>query len=364
MASVPQVLLSDDPGDVDGTFNSTGFNNPTEYTKFTIEDLTASAQLASGAELTPKGRYRFTLGVEDQDTLNDLVSIQFHFYYVTFDENAVTNDEGTRVVVEWNKGDDAFVITDGGVTTTWSISNSAIPALNQKSGDFVFELTVSKVARFTTEGAWSVGLVVVDGDEAEGYDPKAVTHSAIGITSNGDPLTVGASSFNMDWYGEIDITENSALWDSVFPNMDFDDLGALVTLSGIKYISNGSYDREIKANDIWNISGTSGTAAADGSTSAALTSNLENVGADASSTSAQQFALKVADQDSPELPSGTNGVIPEDEATIAFATDKVFTFEAGVTIDVYLWLAISSRFQNATYTGNIILSVVNTVPNP
>ena len=354
-------VLAEDP--IDGTFNSTGFNNPTEYTKFTIHELSAFGAdngdiVNDNNSLTPQQFYRFTLGVRDEDSLNDIESIQVHFYYVTFDEDALTNDEGTYVVLEWVKGDNGFVVTDGGMTTTtWVVSNSAIPTLTDKEGDFSFDLQISKVARYSTSGQWKVGLVVVDGVVAEGYEPKAVSHAAIGVTDSEDPLTGTASTFNMDWYGEIELSANNALWTGVFPNMDFDDEGALVTLSGVTYISNGNYDREIKADEVWNISG---PAAADGSTQAALTVELTDVGAGADPASTQLFALKVSDQDSPSLPTGTNGLVPLAEATVAFATDKPFTTEAGVEVEVYLWLAISSRFQNATYTGEIVLSVVNT----
>jgi len=355
-------VLAEDP--VDGTFNSTGFNNPTEYTEFTIQKVTQAGDLSgdplnSGVNLTPQETYRFSLGVSDEDTLNDVGSIQVHFYYVTFDEEALTNDEGTYVVLEWVNGSNEFLVTDGSVTSTWEVTRSAIPALTEKAGVFSFDLEISKVARFSDDGEWKVGLVVVDGVIAEGYEPKAVSHSAIGVISSGNPLSEPASSFNMDWYGEIDLTERNALWTDVFPNMDFSDGGALVTLSGVKYISNGNYDRQIKADDVWNITG---AGAADGSTMAALTTDLAKVGANADAESAQLFALKVSDQDNPALPSASDGLVPMAEAFTPFATNKTFTDEDGVTIDVYLWLAISTRFQNATYTGEIVLSVVNYVP--
>lgn len=351
-------ILADDP--VDGTFNSTGFNNPTEYTEFSIKKTSDEPTLNTGAQLVPKEEYTFTLGISDDDTLDDLVSIQVHLYYQSFDEDSLTNDASTYVVVEWQKGSDDFVISDSAVTanTTWSVTNSAIPTLTDKAGDFAFDLTVSQVARYSTAGDWQVGLVVVDGDVAEGYDPAAVSHSAIGITTNGNPLTKTASTFDMAWYGEIELTQNNALWTGVSPNQDFADSGSMVTLSGIKYTSNGDYDREVKADDVWNISG---PAAADGSTNAALTTDLTFVGSSATPDSTQKFALRVADEDNPSLPTGSDQVIPVGEtATVAFAQDKTYTDEDGETVEVYLWLAISSKFQNATYTGEIVLSIVNT----
>jgi hypothetical protein len=257
------------------------------------------------------------------------------------------------VVLEWSVTDQNFIIvSDGAMTTSWKVERSSTPTLSSKSGDFTFDLKMSMVARFSNTAEWRVGLVVVDGLEASGYDPEAVEHPSIGI-SDSDPLTVGASGFNMQFFGQISIPfGTSAVWDSVRPKLDFFEPGSTVSLAGINYIANGTYDREIKADPIWEIENSG--VAADGSTSAALTTDLTKVGSSSSSTDAQLFAIRAL----------SNDVNPQNARTVGTSYDHFdlsneFTNEQGVDITVNLWLAISSRFQNATYTGQIVLSINN-----
>jgi hypothetical protein len=351
-----QPIMANDP--IDGTFNSTGFNNPTEYTKFQIQEVNSSGDLietalTSGSAFTPQMTYRFTLGVSDEDTLEDIESIQVHFYFDEFVATATTNNDSTYVVLEWSFTNQNFVlVTNSSFTTSWNVERSSTPTLGDKSGDFTFDLKMSMVARFSNTAEWRVGLVVVDGLEASGYEPKAVEHPTIGISAD-NPLTVGASGFDMQFFGLIKIPAGTtAIWNSVRPNMEFGAEGSKFSLENINYIANGQYNREIKASPIWEIEG---SMAADGSTSAALTIDLNKVGESSQSSDAQLFAIKALDSDT--VASGV--IVPGGTNTEAFNTDITFTNEEGVDVTVYLWLAISSRFQNATYKGQIILSINN-----
>ena len=380
---VLNFLTAEDSGDVDGTFQAIGYNNPVELTRFEVLDKDG---LNVTSVLTPRERYLISFDVYDFDSIIDIKQIDIVFYYDKDDQRSFasileegTSLQGDEVVIRWQRdisnadstqpelydptSPDSFeIIFDesiDGSLSTWKILNSTTPAILEAGTQtptaftFEFEIQISKVAPEDTNGAWRFGILIIDGAFPNYSDLATLSSPAIHVGPTG-PLTESTSYFNMNFYGELSIpTDAAIIWQGVEPGMTYTHENALSVLENVKYLANGAYVHENSINAFWVISG----AAADGTTLAALTADLFD--------GPQQFAVRAGmnviglaePEDGIQMRQG------EDGDTLAYAPivlrDR--SDENGHFYDFYYWLALSENFQNAQYSGLITAKVNNSV---
>ena len=385
VSSLLYVLATGTGGDdVDGSFESVGYNNPVELQGFELLDQNMNAAYA----LNPYQDYTVRLTLHDEDSIADIKQISMVFYYGTEPTNDLeglintgTTTDGTAFVVNWERDPilfDPFVATAPTVFNisssaspsdfTWDVMNSTTPSiladfdeeLETKTFTFEFSFRVSKVAPQTSSGEWRFGAVITDGLFPNQSDLYQATSSALNIISNGNPLSGPGTQFNMNWYGEVQIEENMEInWTDVTPPLDFGGNQSLATTSSITFISNGTYDRATAASDIWNIVNSFGdpSEAADGSTVAALTADKL--------TLAQTFGLIAAIEGNSTYTMNTENsrLVPTlnelTQYTILGGAGR--TAEAGNQYVFEYYLGLSPFFQNATYKGSIEIKINNSL---
>ena len=385
VTSLLNVMASDN-NDVDGSFESVGFNNPVELRGFELLDSQGNAAYA----LNPFQTYTVRLTLHDEDSIADVKSVALVFYYgqeETSDLGGLisggTTNDGEVFVAQWERDNiesepfaatapAVFEIKSSGSSVdnvndenefTWAIQNSTTPAiladfneeLDTKTFTFEFEFRVSKVAPQTSAGEWRFGLSVVDGLFPNESSEDLTTSSALRVVSSGDPLEGPGTQFNMNWFGEVVIPEAMQIvWTDVVPPLDFGGENSLTTTDQIRFISNGSYERATAASDIWEIVG---DPAADNSTKAALA--LGDL------TEAQTFGLLAAISESStyNLNRGDSRLSPsaagDTQYTILGGNGR--TEELGNSYVFEYYLALSEFFQNATYKGSIEIKINNSL---
>lgn len=453
-----------DDDEVDGQLTSQNYNNRAFISEFDLRDSSDGQVVAETHSLTPTESYTVQITVSDPDTIADLNSLEVRFFYSEVDlasesltpssfqgdfeadRSKSVDDSGNAFVVSWNDGDSVFSISNGALSSadyTWSLDNSTVPnESNDNDTEFTFEFdfTISKVANHSVGHLkWYFGTIINDGNVSltSGSDSDIVDFS-LKQGEFSDMSSETPSGWEMDFYGEIIVSQSAIAWNDVAAGETFTDSNSNSNLSNTKYISNGKYHSEIRSSAIWeavltadqleNLESTlfSGFTEDDFADFAAEYVKQLSPGAISSATTAttasalagltygqfNQVALKIAN----ETPSGvwsgvaillpqssesanltgasivTDGSIdsagfteqffmigyddeditpPEKYATNyglvgtdyrrfkSESNDQNKTNEAGDTVDVTLYLHLSSVFQNARYEGVISLQIVN-----
>lgn len=351
-------------GDVDGEFNSKGFNNDVEIQAvrlFEVDGSTSSA-IQSGVSLQPRNTYRLEIDVLDFDSVNDIETLEIRFFHVVtgtsvsaaFNQATTTPDDGSVLVLRFTNDD-----TNGGsfelitsAAVTWKLHNSTVPAIGAQNQSFTFEVEfeISSVAKFTEDLEWYFGLLVTDGFLAEGADLRTVTYA--GIDLGNAPLD-GEASFNMNWYGEINVPQEARVsWPVLLPGSGFDSPNNNATIPAIRYIANGGLARQINSDLNW--IATQGDI--ENVPNATLNTNT-NVAIETTQTP-QTFSLSVNESDE------NYGTSSGDAAFILTAftetgTEPSGTTETGIEIRYEVFIALSRNFQNATYEGKITFLITN-----
>lgn len=353
-----QVVLtsSHEEGPVPGEFTSTGFNNPVEIDQFVFKDNTGLS-INSGASLNPQNIYYFKLDITDHDTVADLDQVQVIFYdnSVTFGDSLTTSDEGDVVVFEWDKDDSlsqggemgilknsTLAVSHSGIT--WEIISSTAPALsadeNLTQVSFEVSFKISKVADEGTNN-WTFGFNIDDGVENPTAANKNVSNASIQTVVNPE----GAShTYDMAWYGEIEVPSGPIQWSSITPGIDFGDANSDATITGFTFISNGDFYEEVAVEQVWNASG----AAVANVTSASLAVSTDIT----NNNPAQTFAVQV--ESSEIVPNLGQAYSNQLQINTGLATT-----ESGTTRDYTLSLKTTTNLQNATYSGSIKFVIAN-----
>jgi len=383
LVGVPAYSLNATEGDdVDGSFESVGFNNPLELRGFQVIDQEGNPAYS----FNPREFYTLQLTVHDEDSIADLKSLAIVFYYATapIDNLEELIDSGTSImgeefVMTWTRDsavtDPGFVATAPAVFSlnyadpseatdiSWEITSSTTPAilggfdneLSTKTFTFEVEFRVSKVAPQTSSGEWRFGIKTVDGLFPNDSTEDLTTSAALRFVESGNPLQGTPTLFNMNWYGEVGLDLTQVItWTNVVPPLDFGGTNSLATSSSIIFISNGTYQRATAASGIWTITG-GATEATDGSTMAALTSGTLD--------GAQQFGLKAGLEGIASYNTSSVAVRlePENESLLQYVDlgSEIRTDEIGNTYTFMYWLSLSPQFQNATYLGDIGIKINN-----
>ena len=382
VSSLLNVLATGTGGDdVDGSFESVGYNNPVELQGFELLDQNMNAAYA----LNPYQDYTVRLTLHDEDSIADIKQISMVFYYGTELTNDLeglintgTTTDGTAFVVNWERDvieEDPFdastpvefSISSSAATSefSWDIINSTTPSiladfneeLNTKTFTFELSFRVSKVAPQTSLGEWRFGLVVTDGLFPNESNLYQVTSSALNVVSSGNPLIGSGTQFNMNWFGEVEIENEMKInWSDVVPPLEFGGDNSLATTSAIIFRSNGTYERATAASDTWDIVDGSGNAstAADGSTMAALSADAL--------TQAQTFGMIAAISGDAIYTLSPLGLLqPSNNGMIQFTIlgSQNRTLEAGNPYHFEYYLGLSPFFQNAIYKGSIKIKINN-----
>lgn len=256
-----------DDDEVDGELTSQNYNNRASVIDFDLADSSNSTTVDSGTSLDPNTSYTAQVTIKDPDTIRDLNSVKFYFYYqdiespstpgaLTLTQSAVTDDTGSQFVVEWNTTTNAIQVVSSGAINTWDLVSNTVPSSTDFDGtDFIFEFEfkISKVATETSDANWFFGTVISDGAESleSGVDDELIVDKGL-LLSTGSSITNPPSKWSMNFYGEIELTQSNVSWSGVAAGADFDETNSEATLSGTTYIANGAYSTRIKSSALWN----------------------------------------------------------------------------------------------------------------
>jgi hypothetical protein len=248
---------------IDGVFSTKNFNNLAEFSNFDIfayDGTTYGTPLESGETLIPLQQYKLALTIVDQDTIADLESVEIRFWYSgsteTFDSNTHIDMSGNSFVIKWIALTNILsVVSLEGMLeeTSWQLISSKTPELtelNEISYTFEVEFVISKVAPRSTLTQWHVGAIIEDGrmsvEESEKMNVETQT-----IVSKLNIASTLESGFNMAFYGEVILPEQAQfMWEDVSAGTRFsDDMSQ--TLTSITFISNDTYQSQIKSSEIW-----------------------------------------------------------------------------------------------------------------
>ena len=196
-----------------------------------------SGHTGTVTSMTPQTAYEVKVSVADAGTIDDLNTVIVSIFY-----DADSDNDTADIPAAGTQACFIMTCTVGGAngtwagnpssSTSWSIDsdNCVQPSLTAGSGDFYFRFTPGKVATEATD--WDVYVVVTDDNSANDtyYD---------------------AGNYDMQWYGEINVTTASVDWGSVTAGMDFTDPAADQTVE-VNYIANGAWDASVATGGTWN----------------------------------------------------------------------------------------------------------------
>jgi hypothetical protein len=186
--------------------------------------------------LVPQLEFNMKIPVTDNNSLNDLSTIQATIYYdvdgiYNVSEVPTSGSAQTCAILTWTRSTNTLII-DAGTGSSWSAINSSsiFPTLSNTSGTFEFHFKPGKVAITTTGSArWQIYVKVIDSG----------TNTGIGTKTN----------LTMAWYGEVVINTAGVNWGTVNIGSDF--LENKQSNISVTYTSNGDFKKQIKASNIW-----------------------------------------------------------------------------------------------------------------
>ena len=214
-------LTASTDGEIDGELTSSNYNNRASVTDFALLNATGSA-INAGGSIDPNTTIKAEVTIEDPDTLEDLNSVEFFFHYDTSTINGSstpgalslvdsiqTDDSGNQFVVEWTRDSGISVVTNGD-TDTWGFDVNAQEVPTDFSlTEFKFEIkfVVSKVAPATSSDEWYFGTKIIDGRVSldSGTEPNPIFDEGL-VVGTGSSITVPPSGFDMNFYGEVDLS--------------------------------------------------------------------------------------------------------------------------------------------------------------
>lgn len=384
------ILANPDDDTVDGEFRSEGYNNPVSLTKFLLEDRTEVGQINEVVDestspvsittevavarpiesyeyLIPQQEYTIEFDIHDRDTFQDVESVEVRLFYnvsgsgltngAVVASTDATPETGTGAVIKWQRGvhSNAFFVHNTSSAVSWDVLASTAPAVNVTSESVTFEFTFkfSKVSTQSNDLEWHIGFNIIDSLTATGITESNL-FSSVGM-SDTDPANATPASFNMAFYGEVELPSGQSLdWGALKPGSDFAENKA--NTGDITFISNGPFESQIAATSLWQATNASIDVA-----DAVLVTDP----AVATTTSPQAFGMRWNDLNGThELSSGSPTAQTLESAFQRLTDYGVKTNESGVNEAYSIFLAISKDFQNATYTGDVIFLVNNKVADP
>jgi hypothetical protein len=315
--AVPSVLAQEGP--VSGSFTT----DNTIPSVTAVEVYTTDVLDVVAPSMTPQGTYYVKVTATDDNTVDDIDWVEAHLFFDLGNGEIATPDAGDAqncAILRWDKLGSVWSV-DQGAGTTWAVvpGSSSIPAdMTASSGDWVFAVTIGKVATESVAGDdWDVYARIYDGSvSAELY-------------------TRGKQ---MLWYGEIwtDATF-TADFGIVTPGTGFADGTNDVTGIEVIYTSNGEYDQQAKSDATW--------------TGVTYNATFDDTGV---CDDGQEFSLQAYDADT------FDSALQLDTTGVSIDATGTQTDEAGNTVDTNtVWLKVASVFAGDTYTGNITFIIAD-----
>jgi hypothetical protein len=291
--------------------------------------------------LVPNSDITITVPVTDANTLDDISEVWVVMAFDPSDTEAGLDSKGvgdtvvdTLAIVEWTPGGSFSLVGPSG--TSWAIvgGGCSAPTLTNTTGDFVFEVTVSPVARYAVGGSgndgWDIYIKVTDKQAATDEDGPKGTQGSV-------PLTLVDKS--MAAYASVSLSDASVSFGSLSPGASQQPLttpasGNYTTTS----VANKAYDLQIQTED-WTGSGHTLTLDADGS------------------PATDSFSIEADDDgtvaDAQFLSSSATTVT-------GHGSDGPSTTEAGDGVDISLWVTLGSAITYPVqYNGSITMTVIN-----
>lgn len=315
-----------------GTFNVIDENN-----KSTIKIMEADTTNVP-EYLMPQQSYDIKAAVTSIDGIANLDSLEVKMWLDTSGNQTKESyfndvkyfDGAISARIIWNKKDNK-VIFDAGEDTTWSLQTKkcVLPDEEElsdnslKNFEFIFRITIGKVARMT-EGD-SIWMLAYQGASKSGtvYDYYS-SNDKVGL--------------KMDWYCEVEAPKNIG-WGDICPGVSYEDANAKQRVTGVRYISNGNFNEQVKFDADWKGN--------EEKRVAKLTIDPVN---------RNEFALKVNTTD--DIKSAKQ--IPVDGSFVTVSEKSVPTTSKGILKDeYYFYIKLNKNFDMGMYSGNITFGVSN-----
>lgn len=365
--AAPNTSSGSSSGSISAEFEATGFDNPTF-----IDNLAIDNNFGIGTLLSPFTDLNITFSITDVDSgALSTMALEVRFFFEndymanvvptsldgdgdgmdneTQFEGDTTLDAAYEAHDETTNDGDAFVLVQKDTPTstdyfqevyapalsssdvTWSLgSNSYTESTYTRSFSISFQ--VSKVAKYTFNGNWTLGV------------------RAWNLAKTDLLAEAFSTSYDMDWYGEM-VTPATQVFingenGSVAVGSDY--INNTSTIENVLFIANGSFDQLIGTDASWS----SDKANPMGGTYVGYVAFSSDV------SMAQYFHLVVSDTS-----QSTGFTTLPTVGTLSYANTTVSTqngtTEDGSQLDYYLYLKTSDNFQNANYSGVIYLGIQN-----
>ncbi len=290
--------------------------------------LPSIATVSFGAALDPSLTAALTVHVDDASTLDNIAQIWVVLAYEATDNDQDLSGKNvgntaipTLAIFKWEPTGGFQTV---GPATEWSVTGTAHSPLTDSSGDFVFNIVVSDVARYAVGGSgeagWDVYVKVTDKQAA--FDEDVTL------------LDLGMAAF-----ASVNVNDNSISFGSLnLGDTDqalSDPAGYFITTP----VSNKTYALKIQTEN-WD----------DGSTH---TITLDTDGASLADNS---FSIR-ADDDA-TIPDDSQFLTTSAVDLTGHETDIPSTTVAGVEVNTYLWITLAANMYPATYTGTITMTLL------
>ncbi len=309
-----------------------------EVTNLSLTEVDGSSAVSL---LIPTQNYELSFTVTDDDNLDNML---FEVIFVQGEYNPETitgtNQDGSQFCFYWNTGfqDEPTIVYDeftSNLNSTWSLNSSNVSQFENglTTYEFVIEFTVSKVAQAAAD--WGITINVMDDYRDEVFAPLPTLDSA------------SLNNLSIAWYGEIQLSSENLSWGSIAHDTSYSSLSSLAT-SSVKIISNGSYDLSAKSSESW-----LGSSVSDHQTQDLQAALVSDSSLDINSN--QTFSLRLNDENS----YGLSSAIQLSSEFALFSLDGLKSNEAGTSVQLYVYIQLSQKFQNGLYWGSVTLGISN-----
>jgi hypothetical protein len=364
--AAPNSSSGSSSGSISAEFEATGFDNPTF-----IDNLVIDNNYGIGM-LSPLSNSNITFSITDVDSgALDNIALEVRFFFendymlnvdpIQLDgdgdgmddetqyEGDVTLDAAYEAHDETTNDGDAFVLVQKDTPSssdyfqvayapllsssdvTWSLgSNGYTESTYTRSFSISFQ--VSKVAKYTYDGNWTLGV------------------RALNLAKTEILAEAFSTSYDMDWYGEI-VTPATQVFingesGSVAVGSEY--INNTSTIENVLFISNGSFDQLIGTDSSWSSDKAN-----------PMGGNYEGYVASSSDVSMAQYFHLVASDTSQSTGFTTLPTVGNMSYAGTTVSTQDGTTEEGSQLDYYLYLKTSDNFQNANYSGIIYLGIQN-----
>ncbi len=353
--SVPVIVLADDTKTATGEITISSVTAP-EISGFSITSGTPAG--LSGTTLSPTGELDVEVTVTDADGASNIEDVMFVIWYTS--DGAVPTTIPSETFAFKSDADDSNILH--WVHVSDSLGTYMLDTTNTGWGE---DATNSPHTKTDVANGYTFTFNVIIGGEALSAEPSTSNdrwNMAV-FVRDADDLTDficydTGNDYGMEWYGEMHIdTDSGPRWDMATANMAYTAKPAFVGGYDMNIISNGDYDLQVSADEVWEDSMDAGTF----------------IYCTPDAASDNQFSLAVdIDDDIADFQIITDATVEgsgvTDIVTIPRPTDSSwgeYTDFDGVTItNIYMFLKTNAVMPLSTgvFEGTIYFTVTNYIP--